>query len=99
WRLKSRGSLAPVPYFVWDPFRPLVDARILGTRTVSGVPVTVVSAFGGHGSEPDSVWFTLWVDQKTGRVLRSQMWAPDHFMDDHYHAFNRPAGIPTPRAG
>jgi copper transport protein len=99
WQLKSRGSLAPVPYFVWDPFRPLVDARILGTGTVSGVPVTVVSAFGGHGSEPDSVWFTLWVDRKTGRVLRSQMWAPNHFMDDHYHAFNRPAGIPTPRAG
>ncbi len=99
WRLKSRGTLAPVPYFNWDPFWPLTDARILRTETVSGVPVTVISAFGGHGSSPDSVWFTLWVDRKTGRVLRSQMWAPDHFMDDRYHAFNRPAGIPTPRAG
>jgi copper transport protein len=99
WRLKSKGALAPVPYFVWDPFRPFVDARILGTGTVSGVPVTVVSAFGGHGSEPDSVWFTLWVDRKTGRVLRSQMWAPDHFMDDHYYAFNRPPGIPRRGAG
>jgi hypothetical protein len=99
WRLKSRGVVAPVPYFVWDPFRPFVDAHILGTGTVSGVPVTVVSAFGGHGSDPDSVWFTLWVDRKTGRVLRSQMWAPQHFMDDHYHAFNRPAGIPRPGAG
>jgi hypothetical protein len=58
------------------------------------VPVTLVTAFGGHGSDPDSVWFTLSVDQKTGRVLRSQMWAPDHFMDDRYRAFNRPAGIP-----
>ena len=99
WRLKSRGTLAPVPYFVWDPFRPLVDARILGTGTVSGVPVTVVSAFGGHGSDPDSVWFALWVDRKTGRVLRSQMWAPGHFMDDHYYAFNQPAGIPRRGAG
>ena len=99
WRLKSRGTLAPVPYFVWDPFQPLVDARIVGTATVSGVPVTVVSAFGGHGSDPDSVWFTLWVDRKTGRVLRSQMWAPDHFMDDHYHAFNQPARIPRPKLG
>jgi len=94
WRLKSKGTPAPVPYFVWDPFQPLVDARIVGTGTVSGVPVTVVTAFGGHGSDPDSVWFTLWVDRKTGRVLRSQMWAPDHFMDDRYHAFNQPAGIP-----
>jgi hypothetical protein len=99
WRLKSRGTLAPVPYFNWDPFWPLANARILRTETISGAPVTVVSAFGGHGSDPDSVWFTLWVDRKTGRVLRSQMWAPDHFMDDHYHAFNRPAGIPSPRAG
>jgi hypothetical protein len=99
WRLKSRGTLAPVPYFNWDPFWPLTDARILRTETVSGVPVTVISAFGGHGSSPDSVWFTLSVDRKTGRVLRSQMWAPDHFMDDRYHAFNRPGGIPTPRAG
>jgi copper transport protein len=99
WRLKSGGTLAPVPYFVWDPFRPLADARILRTGTASGAPVTVVSAFGGHGSDPDAVWFTLWVDRKTGRVLRSQMWAPDHFMDDHYYAFNRPAGIPSLRAG
>jgi copper transport protein len=99
WRLKSRGTLAPVPYFVWDPFRPFVDARILGTGTASGAPVTVVSLFGGHGSDPDSVWFTLWVDRKTGRVLRSQMWAPTHFMDDRYYAFNQPAGIPGPGAG
>jgi copper transport protein len=99
WRLKSRGTLAPVPYFVWDPFLPLADAHILRTGTVSGVPVTVVSAFGGHGSDPDAVWFTLWMDRKTGRVLRSQMWAPNHFMDDHYYAFNRPAGIPRRGAG
>ena len=94
WRLKSTGTPAPVPYFVWDPFRPFVNARILGTGTVSGVPVTVVSAFGGHGSDPDSVWFTLWVDRKTGRVLRSQMWAPDHFMDDRYYAFNQRQASP-----
>ena len=99
WQLKSRGTLAPVPYFNWDPFRPLTDVHILGTGTVSGAPVTLVTAFGGHGSDPDSVWFTLSVDRKTGRVLRSQMWAPDHFMDDRYHAFNRPADIPRRTAG
>jgi putative copper export protein len=99
WRLKSKGTLAPVPYFNWYPFQPLVNAHIVGTGTVSGAPVTLVTAFGGHGSDPDSVWFTLSVDQKTGRVLRSQMWAPDHFMDDRYHAFNQPAGIPSPGGG
>jgi putative copper export protein len=99
WRLKSKGTLAPVPYFNWYPFQPLLDAHVVGTGTVSGVPVTLLTAFGGHGSDPDSVWFTLSVDQKTGRVLRSQMWAPDHFMDDRYHAFNRPAGIPRLAGG
>jgi copper transport protein len=98
WRLKSRGTLAPVPYYPWEPFEPLVDARILGTGTVAGTPVTLVSVFGGHGSDPDGVWFTLYVDRKTGRVLRSQMWATNHFMDDRYYAFNRPAGIPSPGA-
>jgi hypothetical protein len=65
---------------------------------VAGTPVTLVSVFGGHGSDPDGVWFTLYVDRKTGRVLRSQMWATNHFMDDRYYAFNRPAGIPSPGA-
>jgi putative copper export protein len=94
WRLKSKGTLAPVPYFNWDPFKPLVDVHIVGTGTVSGMPVTIMTAFGGHGSDPDSVWFTLSVDRKTGRVLRSQMWAPNHFMDDRYHAFNQPPSLP-----
>ncbi len=98
WHLKSNGTLAPVPYFVWNPFRPFEDVRILGTGSVSGTPVTVVSLFGGHGSDPDGVWFTLYVDQKTGRVLRSQMWATNHFMNDRYYAFNRPTGIPSHRA-
>jgi hypothetical protein len=95
WLLKSRDTLAPVPYFAWDPFRPFADARVLGTGSVSGRPVTVVSAFGGHGSDPDSVWFTLYVDQKTGRVLQSLMWAPGHFMDDRYYAFDQPPRIPS----
>jgi copper transport protein len=95
WRLKSRGTPAPVPYFAWEPFRPFEDARIVGTATESGVPVTMISVFGGHGSDPDAVWFTLYVDRKTGRVLRSQMWATNHFMNDRYYAFNQPAGIPA----
>jgi copper transport protein len=95
WQLKSRDTLAPVPYFAWEPFQPFEDARILGTATVSGVPVTVISVFGGHGSDPDAVWFTLYVDPDTGRVLRSQMWATNHFMNDRYYAFNQPAEFPA----
>jgi hypothetical protein len=98
WRLKSSGTLAPVPYYPWDPFKPFADTRILGSATVSGTPVTVVSLFGGHGSDPDAVWFTLYVDQKSGRILRSRMWATNHFMKDTFSGFNQPAGIPSPPA-
>jgi len=98
WRLKSAGILAPVPYFAWDPFTPLRDARILGTGTVAGTAVTVVSAFGGQGSDPDAVWFTLYVDRATGRVVRSRMWATGHFMEDRYYAFDQPADIPRLRS-
>jgi copper transport protein len=96
WKLQSRGVLPPVPYFVWNPFKPFVDAQVIGTATVADVPVTLVSLFGGHGRDPESVWFTLWIDPATGQVLRSQMWAPTHFMDDVYYAFDQPADIPTP---
>jgi copper transport protein len=96
WTLQSRGLPAPVPYFPWNPFKPFVDASVVGTATVGGVPVTLVSFFGGHGSDPEPVWFTLWIDRSTNRVLRSQMWAPGHVMDDRYHAFDQPVTIPHP---
>jgi copper transport protein len=96
WKLQSNGVLAPVPYFPWNPFKPFVDPTVVGMATVDHVPVTQVSFFGGHGSDPEPVWFTLWVDPATGKVLRSQMWAPNHSMDDRYYAFNQPAHIPRP---
>jgi hypothetical protein len=59
------------------------------------VPVRKVSFFGGHGTDPEPVWFTLWLD-RSGRVLRSQMWAPNHFMDDRYSGFDQPVNMPHP---
>ncbi len=99
WRLQSKGLPAPVPYFAWNPFKPFVDPTILGTSTVDHVPVTVVSFFGGHGVDPEPVWFTLWVNPATGKVLRSRMWAPNHSMDDRYYAFNQPTHITRPSLG
>lgn len=96
WRLKSSGTLAPVPYYPWDPFKPFANAYVVGTGTVAGMPVTIVSLFGGHGSDPDGVWFTLYVSQRSGLVLRSQMWATNHFMSDRYFAFNQRGEIPRP---
>lgn len=99
WKLKSKGVLAPVPYFVWKPFKPFANPAVIGTARVGDAGVTLVSLFGGHGPDPEPVWFTLWVDRATGLVLRSQMWAPNHFMDDRYLAFDQPVTIPRPGSG
>ena len=99
WRLQANTVLAPVPYFVWKPFKPLANLHVLGEATVSGVHTQVLSMFGGHGRDPEPVWFTVYVDPATRLVLRSRMWAPNHFMDDRYFAVNRPVTMPTPGEG
>lgn len=99
WSAPSPADPVPVPYLAWQPFAPFVDVSTVGTATVVGVPVSLVSFFGGHGDDPEPVWFTLWVDRRTDRVLRSQMWAPNHFMDDRYYAFDQPVDIPRPHDG
>jgi len=99
WQLKSRGVLAPVPYFVWNPFRPFSCVRVVGSAVVAGTKVTVLSLFGGHGRSPAPVWFTVYVDPRTNLVLRSRMWAPNHFMDDRYYDVDRPVRVPSPTAG
>jgi hypothetical protein len=99
WSAPSPTDPVPVPYLAWQPFAPFVDVSTVGTATVAGVPVSLVSFFGGHGEDPEPVWFTLWVDRRTDRVLRSQMWAPNHFMDDRYYAFDQPVDIPRPHRG
>jgi len=96
WHLQTRGELAPVPYYPWYPFRPLVDAHVLGTVRVGGRPVTVVSTFGGHGKHPESVWFTLYVDPTTHVVVQSRMWAPNHFMRDRYTHLDGRVSLPSP---
>jgi copper transport protein len=96
WKLRSKGVLAPVPYFVWHPFLPFQDVHVLGRTTLAGTRVRVLSLFAGHGPDPEPVWFTMYVDPVTGLVVRSQMWAPNHFMRDRYYAINRPVSLPSP---
>jgi hypothetical protein len=99
WSAPKSTDPVPVPYLAWQPFAPFVDASTVGAGTVDGLPVSLVSFFGGHGDDPEPVWFTLWVDRTTDRVLRSQMWAPSHFMDDRYYAFDQPVDVPRPSRG
>ena len=100
WSAPSPTDPVPVPDPAWQPFAPFVDASTVGTATVAGAPVSL----GGPssvvtGDDPEPIWFTLWVDRRTDRVLRSQMWAPNHFMDDRDHAFDQPVHIPRPHGG
>jgi copper transport protein len=98
WRLSATGTAAPVPYFPWEPFDPLVDCHVLGHADVARTPTRVVACFGGHGASSDFVWFTMYVDG-AGRVLRSRMWATSHFMDDRFTGFDTRLGLPSLHRG
>ena len=82
-----------VPSFVWDYFRPLTNAHVVGRQTLDGVSTTMVTSFGNSQSTP--IWFTFWIDA-TGRVRQVAMDAPGHFMTDTYTSYDRPADIVAP---
>lgn len=93
WEVERGGPRPTVPSFVWDFFRPFLDARVLGSARVDGVPTTIVAFFGDGGGLP--VWFRLWIDGP-GLVHRAEMRAPGHFMDHRYYDFDAPIRIAPP---
>ena len=96
WKLdSSNGVKPPVPYFLWDPFAPLQDVHVVGTDSIKGRTATVITFFGGHGDDPEPVWFKLWI-ARDHTVLQSRMFAPGHFMFDDYRALDRAGGISAP---
>jgi len=94
WQVLHGGPPPQVPSFIWDFFRPFIDARILGRAVVQGVPTRIVVFFGKSGVTP--VWFRLWID-RDGLVRQAQMRAQGHFMDDRYYDFDRPISIEPPK--
>ena len=82
-----------VPSFVWDFFKPLTNAHVIGQQVLDGVPTTLVASFGNSQSTP--IWFTFWVDA-TGRVRKVAMNAPGHFMVDTYTSYDKPVDIVAP---
>jgi putative copper export protein/methionine-rich copper-binding protein CopC len=94
WQVEKGGPRQRVPSFIWDFFRPFVDARILGQAAVEGVPTRMVAFFGDSGGTP--VWFRLWIDQD-GLVRQAQMRAQGHFMDHRYYDFDAPIRITPPK--
>ena len=72
--------------------KPTVNAHIVGTATVAGRPVWVVSFV--NPSVP--AWFTAWIDRSNYHTLRLRMTAASHFMLHRYLEFDRPLGIKPP---
>lgn len=93
WQVQRGGPEQHVPTFIWDFFRPFIDARIVGRAVAEGVPTRIVSFFGDTGGTP--VWFRLWID-RDGLVRRAEMRAQGHFMDHRYYDFDAPIRIGRP---
>jgi len=89
--VESETPTLHLPTPTWG--NPTVNAHVLGTATVAGRPVWVVSFV--NPSVP--AWFTAWIDRSNYRTLRMRMTAASHFMFHRYLEFDRPLGIKPPR--
>lgn len=76
------------------PWAGASRARIIGDETVDGVRVRVVSLFKPDPRFP--AWFRVFATTE-GRVLRTEMIAPGHFMVDRYSRFDEPVRIEPPK--
>ena len=91
WTPPQQTTPSRVPQPTWGD--RVENAHVLGTSTVEGRPVWIVSFV--NSTIP--AWFTAWIDRDTYRTLRMRMTAASHFMFHRYVAFNRPLGINPPR--
>jgi copper transport protein len=67
--------------------------RVLGTERMKGERFRIVSFL-----RPNlPAWFRLWVRASDGVVVRQEMRAEGHIMDDAYSALNEPVEIRAPR--
>jgi hypothetical protein len=89
WRESKQSVITPIaPY--WTPL--VKDATVLGSATVRGRPVWVISF-----ADPQTPgFFTIWVDKQSHRTLKLQMTAAAHFMHHVYTDFNAPIKVKPP---
>ena len=92
-------STFPAPGFSWPSgyyrefWGAMAAPRILGAEDVDGVPAQVIAFV-----RPDvPAWFRLWVREADGVVLRQEMRAEGHIMDQAYTGLNGPVTITPPR--
>lgn len=71
----------------------VTSASLLGEQTLGGRKTWVVS-FLDDATLP--TWFTIWVEQTTGRTLQVRMTTAGHFMRQRYRSFDEPVRIEPP---
>ena len=72
----------------------VTSASLLGEQTLRNRKTWVVS-FLDDAELP--TWFTIWIEQSTGRTLEVQMTTAAHFMRQRYRSFDEPLRIEPPR--
>ncbi len=90
WKESAQSPIDPItPY--WTPLAQ--DATILGSATVQGHPVWVISF-----ADPQTPgFFTIWMDKKNHRTLELKMTAASHFMHHSYDQFDAPLSVEPPK--
>jgi hypothetical protein len=90
WHESAQSPIDPLaPY--WTPV--VQDPTILGSATVQGRPVWVIS----FAAPQTPGFFTIWVDKSNHRTLELDMTAAAHFMHHTYGQFNAALSITPPR--
>jgi hypothetical protein len=89
----SQSTSVHVPAPTWGS--DVRDAQVLGSATVRGRPVWIVSFV--TPSVP--AWFTAWIDKRSNRTLQLRMTAAAHFMFHRYSEFNGRLKIAPPSLG
>jgi copper transport protein len=91
WTRSQQIPALRVPQPAWGDVAR--NARVLGTGSIGGRPVWIVS----FANPTIPAWFTVWIDRKSYRTLRLRMTAAAHFMFHRYLEFDRPLRIVPPR--
>lgn len=90
WQASTQDPILPMPVVPWGT--SWEDASLLGSGTLNGKPVWRISMV----DPVTPAWYTMTVEQSTGRTLRLDMIAAAHFMHHRYLRFNPPIRIVPP---
>jgi hypothetical protein len=95
WEVTMDAPPLSVPSYTWDSFRPWLDPAIVGSGRVQGRHARILAFYGSSSGTP--AWFQLWIGND-GLVLKAQMRAQGHFMDQRFGDFGAPIRIEAPPA-